>query len=196
VASVTVYFDYMSPFAYVAAEVLPAWAQRKGVTLDWQAIDLLALSNYEHGLPYSQVKRKYTVLDAVRSAEYHGVEIRIPKPHPVRSLRAERLAHLASGDDRFEPLHRALFRAAWRDQRDIGEDDVLASCIAAAGGPVDDWLAEAEQAGADARVAEATARAEAAGVFGVPSMLLGGELFWGLDALPTLEWRLAKDDTR
>ena len=87
--------------------------------------------------------------------------------------------------------HLALFRAAWRDRRDIGEDDVLADCISQAGGPADAWLAAAASDEADAGVAAATARAEADGVFGVPAMLLDGELFWGLDALPVLAWRLA-----
>jgi 2-hydroxychromene-2-carboxylate isomerase len=90
--TVTVYFDYMSPFAYMAAEVLPGFADRNGVTLAWQPIDLLEPSNYANGLPYSEVKRRYTAIDAARSAEYHGVTIRVPKPHPVRSARAERLA--------------------------------------------------------------------------------------------------------
>ena len=50
---IEVYFDYMSPFAYLAAEVLPGFADRIGVPLCWKPIDLLKLDNYASGLPYS-----------------------------------------------------------------------------------------------------------------------------------------------
>jgi 2-hydroxychromene-2-carboxylate isomerase len=186
----TVYFDYMSPFAYIAAEVLPSFAERIGASLDWQPIDLMALSNYAQGLPYSDIKRRYVVIDAIRSAEYHDVKIRQPKPHPVLSGRAVRLAQAVRSDDRFAALHGALFRAAWRDQLDIGRDDVLADCIGQAGGPAKEWLAASKSDETEAGLVAATADAEAAGVFGVPSILLEGELFWGLDCLPMLEWRL------
>jgi len=187
-----IYYDYASPFAYLASELLPAFAQRLGVTLCWKPIDLMGLSNYADGLPYSQVKRRYVAVDAARSAEFHAVPIRVPKPHPVQSGAALRLAHQVRNDSRFSELHTELFRAAWRDQRDLSSEEVLADCIVAAGGDTDDWLGRARQPEARRAIEAATAEAEAAGVFGVPSMVIRGELFWGLDSLPALEWRLAE----
>ncbi len=150
----------------------------------------MQLSNYENGLPYSPVKRRYIAIDAARAAEYHGVPIRVPKPHPVQSSAALRLAVVAVNEPGFLEVHRALFRAAWRDQRDLSSRAVLVDCIAQANGPVDEWLLEAEAPETVARLAAITSEAEARGVFGVPSMLLEGELFWGLDSLEILEWRL------
>lgn len=187
-----VYYDYASPFAYLASELLPAFAGRVGVTLCWKPIDLMGLSNYAGGLPYSQVKRRYVVVDAARSAEFHGVPIRVPKPHPVQSGAALRLAHELRDDTRFAELHAQLFRAAWHDQRDLSSEDVLTSCLAASGGDRDGVLARAGQPEAHRALAAATAEAEAAGVFGVPTMVTRGELFWGLDSLPALEWRLTQ----
>ena len=63
--------------------------------------------------------------------------------------------------------------------------------IEAAGGPVDEWLALTEAPESATRLAETTAAAEARGVFGVPSLFLDDELFWGLDSLPAFEWRIA-----
>jgi 2-hydroxychromene-2-carboxylate isomerase len=109
----------------------------------------MLLGNYSTGLPYSEVKTRYVAVDAMRTAEYHGLEIRMPKPHPVRSGTARRLALVAGGDPRFDRLHRALFRAAWRDQRDLSASDVLRDCIVQADGPADDWLeAASDDAGA------------------------------------------------
>ncbi len=187
---VDVYFDYRSPFAYVAAEVLPGFAEGNGLALRWRPVDIMQLSNYAKGLPYSEVKRRYVPMDGARIAEFHGVPIRHPKPHPVPSATALRLAVVAGEAPGFSKLHRALFRAAWRDQRDLGAREVLVECIREADGPADAWLAAAEAPEASEGLSASTAAAEAAGVFGVPSMLLDGELFWGIDSLPVLEWRL------
>jgi len=187
-----VYFDYRSPFAYVAAEVLPGFAERHGLELRWRPTDIERLSNYEHGLPYSPVKRRYTAIDAIRTAEYHGVEMRMPKPHPVLSELALRLAIVAGDDPRFGALHRALFRAAWRDQQDLSSLAVLTACIEAVGAPAGEWLARAQHDAAAGALAAIAEEAESRGVFGVPAMFLGEEQFWGLDSLPMVEWRLAR----
>lgn len=189
-STVDVYYDYASPFAYIASEVLPAFSERTGVSLRWNPIDLQKLSNYANGLPYSPVKRRYVAIDAARSAEFHGVRIRVPRPHPVPSLAALRLAVMALEDPRFPELHQALFRAAWRDQRDLSDREVLRGCIARVEGPEEDWMSGADLRETGERLATLTSHAESQGVFGVPALLLGGELFWGLDSLPTLEWRL------
>jgi 2-hydroxychromene-2-carboxylate isomerase len=188
--TVEVYFDYASPFAYIASEVLPDFAIRAGVSLSWTPIDLLQLSNYENGLPYSPLKRQYVMLDAARSAEYHGVPIEVPSPFPVESMDALRLAVAVESEPGFLDLHRELFRFAWRKQLDISSREVLSDCIAAMDGPVDEWLAKAEQSETSEKIDSLTSRSESAGIFGVPSMLLDGELFWGLDSLPVLEWRI------
>ena len=92
---VHVYFDYRSPFAHMASEVLPSFAERNGLTLRWMPIHLQRLSNFAEGLPYSPKKRAYVFVDAQRQAEYHGVKIRIPKPFPVEADLALRVSLLA-----------------------------------------------------------------------------------------------------
>lgn len=185
-----VYYDYISPFAYIAAEVLPAFALRLGVTLHWKPIEMERLSNYDNGLPYSEVKRRYVVVDAMRTAQFHNVEIQVPKPHPVDSMMAMRLAVVAGDDARFLALHRALFRAAWREQRSLADVSVLEACIEQAGGAGEPWLAQAHAPETADLIKANTQEAEVKGIFGVPSILLGSELFWGIDCLPTLEWRI------
>ena len=188
--SLTVYFDYMSPFAYFAAEVLPAFCDRLGLSLQWRPIALQGLSNYAGGLPYSEVKSRYVAVDAVRLSEYLRVPIAMPKPHPVLSERAQRLAAAVLDEPGFAQLHRALFRAAWRDQQDLSSVEVLNECIRAANGSPQAWLAKADAPETAAKLQSFTAEAEAAGVFGTPSMVFQGELFWGVDSLPVLEWRI------
>ena len=138
------YFDYRSPFAYIASEVLPRFAERVGVSLRWKPIDLMGLSNYENGLPYSAVKRRYVFVDGARSAEFHGVSIRMPKPHPVESASALRLSLVALDEPGYLDLQQSLFRAAWRDQHDLGKREVLCECVSQVKGPVEEWLRPAD----------------------------------------------------
>jgi 2-hydroxychromene-2-carboxylate isomerase len=195
-ARLSVYFDYISPFAYLAAELLPDLAARHDAVLDWKPIEMLSLSAFGKGLPYSPAKRAYVAVDAMRSAGFHGVPIQAPKPFPVQSEAALHLALVAQAHDLFAPLHRALFHAAWRYQRDLADERVLAACVDEVGGAAADWLQEARQPETRERLQALTAEAEDAGVFGVPSVILDGEIFWGLDSLPVLEWRLGRSAKR
>lgn len=188
--SITVHFDYASPFAYFAARLLPAVAARHDADLVWRPIDLHGLSNFANGMPYSPSKRAYVFVDATRAAEFHGIPIQMPKPFPVESGMALRLALVAARRGRFAEVHDALFDAAWRDQQDVSSDEVLARCVPADGGDPASWITEAHSDAIGDALARSTHEAEEAGVFGVPTMVVDGELFWGIDAIPVLEWRL------
>lgn len=184
-----VFFDYGSPFAYMLSKLLPEVAKRASLEPIWRPIDLSSLESFRGGLPYSQKKRAYLFVDVARAAEFHGIDLQVPKPFPVEAGRAHRLACAFAGQADFESLHAALFEAAWRESRDLAADAVLGSCLEAAGAKPEPWLAAAASADAERAVAENLEAAEAAGVFGVPAMLFEDELFWGVDALPVLEWR-------
>jgi 2-hydroxychromene-2-carboxylate isomerase len=190
--SLRVYFDYISPFAYVASEVLPAFCSRHGLVPDWRPIELLALSSFEGGMPYSASKRRYVAIDAARTAERFGVALRPPNPFPVASGRALELAVVAQSRGGFDALHRLLFRAAWRDQQDLASGEVLSRCLVEADGDPA-WLAAAGGDDVGATLAANRAEAESLGVFGVPTLVLGDEIFWGVDALPALAWCLERD---
>lgn len=189
--SVTVFFDYGSPFAYFASRLLPAVAARHGAALDWKPIHLQSLSSFANGMPYSPAKRAYVFVDAMRAAEYHRIPIQTPRPFPVESRPALRLALVAERRGRFAEVHDALFDAAWQNQQDVSSDEVLARCVPPRAGAPADWLDEARSDAVDEALARATRAADDAGVFGVPTMVLGDEPFWGIDAIPVLEWRLA-----
>jgi 2-hydroxychromene-2-carboxylate isomerase len=185
-----IYYDYVSPFAYMASELLGALAQRHDCALDWKPIDLHQLSNFASGLPYSPSKRAYVGVDALRQAQFHGIPIAMPEPFPVQSGKALRLALVAKDEGHFEWFHRDVFRAAWAQSRDIGSDAVLAEIIDGGGGQARSWFAKTGAAAIEERLSVNIADAEARGVFGVPTTVLDGELFWGIDSFPMLEWRL------
>ena len=187
-----VYYDYGSPFAYLASELLPPLAARHGATLAWKPLAIGSLASY---IRYSPLKGKYVVLDVQRSAEFHGIPVLPPKPFPVQSGLALRLALAAQDAGLFAKLHPLLFRAAWAERRDVSSDEVLGELIAAAGGDAAALLARARRSDTEERLAAHAKEAEARGAFGLPSVFLGDELFWGVDSFPQLEWRLRQRAT-
>ena len=190
---IDLYFDYGSPFAYFLSERILELAPQSKLEVDWKPIDLQKLSNFEERMPYSDKKRQYVVLDAVRSAEFHGIPVQMPNPFPVRSGLALRTALAAQENGTFAAIHPIVFRAAWAEARDIGDEDVLRDCIRRAGVEVGNLLERAQSDAIEKRLQSLIAEAEARGVFGVPTIFLGTEPFWGNDRLEMLEWRLKQN---
>jgi 2-hydroxychromene-2-carboxylate isomerase len=188
--TIDLYFDYGSPFAYFLSERILHAAPGWNVAIQWKPIELHKLSNFEERMPYTDKKRQYVALDAARSAEFHGIPVQMPEPFPVRSALALLVSLAAQESGAFAALHPLLFRAAWAEQRDIGEPEVVRDCIRRAGADADALLQRAGSAEIAARLASLTAEAESRGVFGVPTMFLGNEPFWGNDRLEMLQWRL------
>lgn len=191
--TVDVYFDYVSNFSYYLAHRLDFGESFEGAALDWKPIDLTALSNYADGMPYTASKRRYVVQDGIRSQSYYEIPTAIPKPFPMESLELARYAALAAKEAGvFAAYHAAAFRAAWRDQRDLSSEDVVAACLREADGDVQALLERARATQTAERARALVDEAEARGVFGVPTLVLGDELFWGNDRLEMLAWRLAQ----
>jgi 2-hydroxychromene-2-carboxylate isomerase len=146
-------------------------------------------------MPYSEKKRAYVFVDVVRQAQFHGIPIETPEPFPVASELALCVALVAGERPGFAEVQRALFHAAWRERRDLSQRSVVAECLRAGGIEAEPVLDRAEAESARSLLTRRTREADDAGVFGVPTLSLDGELFWGLDALPVLDWRLGGSRT-
>lgn len=187
---VRLYFDYISPYAYLLAARLEGFRARTGAEIDWVPIRLLGLSNFAAGAPYSANRIKYTYADVPRCAEAYGLPIRTPSKFPIHSDRALQLAAVARHLPGFPGLNHALFAAGWAHDQDLDDRDVLAACLAEAKLDAAGLLAEADSPEAARAVRDLTQEADRRGVFGVPTLAVDHELFWGNDRLPFVEWRL------
>jgi 2-hydroxychromene-2-carboxylate isomerase len=177
---VALYFDYASPWAYIAEEILAR--KLPGVTVSHHPIYLRGLETFAKGVPYTGNKLQYVARDAARVAEHEGVLLAPPATFPVDGLHALRAAYVAQDSGAFERYHRAAFRAAWAEQREIGHKEVVARLLADAIGANETTALEAMSAPAiKERLRAATAGAEARGVFGTPTFFVGEEMFWGTD---------------
>jgi len=170
------YFDYASPWSYLATELLPS--RLPGVKIVYRPIYLRGLEMFSKGLPYGASKLRYIGQDLLRCAAHENIAIRIPTNFPVNGLYAVRGALAALDAGRFDPYHRAMFHAAWRDDRDIGDKAVVQAIIGELGLELD-----VDAPAIKERLKKDTAEAEARGVFGVPAFFVGDQLFWGHDRL-------------
>jgi 2-hydroxychromene-2-carboxylate isomerase len=188
-ATLDVYFDVSSPFAYLALTQLPQLA-RMGVTPRLVPIllgglfrDLGQVDVPLFAMP--PAKARYVDLEMARWARWWGVPFEAPRKFPQRTVTAQRLALLAADRDIATGLAiaTALGRALWAEQRDLEDEATLGELLASHGLPVD-LLARTRDQDIKDRLAANTTAARAAGVFGVPTFVVDGkELLWGQDRL-------------
>ncbi len=191
------FFDFSSPYGYIAGECIDEIAARYDRTVRWQPI-LLGVIFKTSGaapLPSLPLKGAYALRDFVRSARFHGVSYQHPVRFPVSGIAPTRAFHAVASADAATAttLARTLMRAYFVQGIDISDPEATIAVAAGAGlGLEADTLrqAMASQAIKD-RVRAATDAAIGRGIFGSPFTLVDGEPFWGADRLDQIERWLA-----
>ncbi len=180
----TFYFDFLSPYAYLAWRELPALS--KVTNLDFKPTPVLfaaMLNQWGHKGPAEiPPKRVYVMKNALRLGHRLGHPIEPPPEHPFNPILPLRIAGL--DEPRQSDIIDALFRAVWNGGPGIADEIRVRQVLDKAGFDGHDLVHRAGQPLAKARLRENTDAAIAAGVFGVPTFVVEGELFWGVDSLP------------
>jgi 2-hydroxychromene-2-carboxylate isomerase len=193
---ITFFYDFSSPYSYLAATQIERVAGAHGAQVRWRPMLLGAVfkaigSPNVPLLAQSEPKRRYLSRDVADWAEFWNVPFGWPTRFPMRTVLPLRLA-LAAGDEKIAALSLAIFRAYWVEDRDIADLAVNTEIARAAG--LD--AATVERASApDPAIKQAlidsTDEALAAGVCGAPSFVVRGHLFWGQDRLDLVDRTLA-----
>ena len=189
-STLDVYFDVASPFSYLGLTQLPALARLTGVTPRLHPILLGALFRDigQVDVPMFAMppaKTRYVGLEMTRWARWWGVPFQMPAKFPQRTVTAQRLCLFAAerGADTGIALANAIGRAMWAEGRDLEDEATLRSVLDALGLPAS-WIERTHDMAAKQALAANTARAKAAGVFGVPTWVVDDRyLFWGQDRL-------------
>jgi 2-hydroxychromene-2-carboxylate isomerase len=179
------FFDYSSPFAYLGATQVEALAARNGAALRYRPFLLGGLFR-EIGTPdvpllaMPEPKRRHSVRDMARWADFYGVPFHFPTRFPMVTVKALRIT-IALPEDERRKIIGPLFQAFWVDDRDISDDAVLASVLADAGLDPEIWLTKTKDDSIKVALREATDEARRLGVCGAPTYLVDGLLFFGQD---------------
>lgn len=189
------YFDFSSPYSYLASELIDDLAAKYGRKVKWRPM-LLGAAFQKTGSPLLvnvPLKGEYSMRDFSRSARYYGVPFKFPAKFPMATLSAARAYYWLHEQDcqKARDFAHAVFRAYWVDGRDISDAAVVLD-IAATLGVDRNALSEAVATPAvKERLRAETDGAIAKGMFGAPYIIVDGEPFWGADRLPQIEKWLA-----
>ncbi len=184
------YFDFSCPYAYLAATQIEALAARTGAQLNLKPMVLGGVFK-ARAVPQnlaatlSPEKARHNVRDMQRWASYFGVPLAMPKGHPMRTVDALR-ALLATGEPTRDLMHR-FYRAYWVEGRDIASEAVVGDVLRAAGHDAAAVMERARSQEIKDALRVRTDEAIALGIFGAPTCVVDGELFWGQDRLEEVE---------
>ena len=187
------WFDFSSPYGYLASERVEAVAARHGRDLVWRPILLGAIFKATGGAPLIEapLKGEYSFMDFARSAREHGIAFARPTRFPLGAVAAKRaVMHVradASTADRTADLVHAIYRAYYADDVDIGAPDAVLDLAAGIGLDRDAIAAALGNPAVKDALRKEVEDALARGVFGSPTMALGDELFWGHDRVDMLD---------
>ena len=178
------YFDFSSPYGYLAGEKIDALAAKHGRSVNWRPMLLGAAFKLTGGqpLPSIPIKGEYAKRDFLRSARFHGVPFRIPEPFPVSTVAACRAFYSLNDPKEQVLLAKALFRAYFIDNVNLGEASQVLKISNSLGlRPEIDSQAVKDKTRAEVEAALAK------GVFGSPYIVIDGEPFWGVDRFDQIE---------
>lgn len=181
------YFDFISPYSYLASQLLPRRAELAAVELQYRPVAFGSILSKlgVKGPGEIPVRRRAAVQDALLLAKLYGLPLEGPPTHPFNPIYALRSVCALDDEVKRGELTRAYFRAAWGEGRSLEDLGVLAACLAEVG-VAQDPEAAATDAENRRRLKAYTAEAIALGAFGVPTFEVDGVLFFGHDRLELL----------
>jgi 2-hydroxychromene-2-carboxylate isomerase len=186
-AELQFWYEFASTYSYPAAMRVEAAAREAGVVLVWRPFLLgpIFVAQGWNDSPFNiyPAKGAYMWRDLARVCAKHGLPLRRPSRFPRNGLVAARVALVAADEGWCGDFTRAVYRANFAEDREIGDREVVAEVVAALGRDAGAVLARALAPENKERLKRRTDEAVASGIFGAPSFIVRDELFWGNDRL-------------
>jgi 2-hydroxychromene-2-carboxylate isomerase len=176
------YFDFISPFSYLQLAKIRAWRERFEITPVPIAFGAVLAHNGNLGPAEIPGRREFTYRFVQWQADSAGIALRFPPAHPFNPLAALRLC-IAAGTH-WEAIE-AIFNHLWRDGRSGTDAAELAEVGRALG--IDNVQSAINATEVKSALRANTDAAIEVGVFGVPTLRVAEELFWGNDVSPMIE---------
>lgn len=195
-APIDFYFDFSSPYGYLASRLIDPLASRYGRVVDWRPVLLGVIFKETGAAPLTQIplKGEYSRRDMPRSARFYGIDgFRMPSRFPIPTQAAARIVVALKATDAAlaKRVAQALYAAYFVEDKDISDPDIAAEVAGRAGADAAAMRKAVDDPGVKDALKHAVAQAIEAGVCGSPFFVVDGEPFWGVDRLPQLERWLA-----
>ncbi len=185
------YFDFASPYGYLASHRIDEIGERFGRAVTWRPIMLGAMFKAVGTAPLVTypLKGAYSRRDLQRTERLFGVEFGLPEGFPHGTLPAARGFYwLGESDaDKQKPFAKAFYRAYFGEGRNVSEMDPTADIAASVGIGREAFIAAIQEPAIKDRLKAETNAALERGVFGAPFVFIDGEPFWGVDHFDQVE---------
>jgi len=188
---IKLYFDYKSPFAYLAKDEAYTLEDDYYVQIEWlpYVLDIPeTLGDLQTRTQQQWRKIRYLYMDARRWANKKGLVVRGPQKIFDSSIAAMGMLY-AKQQGKFRPYHDRIYERFWRRELDIEDKNAIAAVLIEVGASTEGFLAYIEDTGR-AELAAIQQRAEDDEIFGVPIFIVEGEMFWGHDRISLLKEKL------
>jgi 2-hydroxychromene-2-carboxylate isomerase len=194
------YFDFISPYAWLAFQALPKALEGISHRVHYHPVVFGAMLKHHGQLGPAEIpgKRDWTYRQVMWQAKQQGTDLQMPAAHPFNSLALLRLAVAASGINQQGQPNRyvveTIFKHVWCEGLEATDPDRLATLQAHLFSQPGVSFQDPQSAEVKQLLQQQTQQAIDLGLFGVPSMVADGQVFWGNDALPMLRAYLAGDE--
>jgi 2-hydroxychromene-2-carboxylate isomerase len=191
--SVQFWFEFASTYSYPAVMRIELVAETRDVTIEWRPFllgPIFAAQGWNDS-PFNiyPAKGRYMWRDLERVCANYGLPLRRPSRFPRSGLLAARIACIAEGAAWLPEFVRAVYRANFAHDREIADPGVITDLLDALGEPAPALIERAQTGEAKGKLRARTEEAQRLGIFGAPSFIVAGELFWGNDRLEdALDW--------
>jgi 2-hydroxychromene-2-carboxylate isomerase len=190
-APIDFYFEFSSPYGYIASQLADALEQRTGRPLAWRPILLGPVFKATGQAPLVDIPLKgaYSKRDFERSARWHGVAYQHPAKFPIGTVAAMRSFYWTHDRDPAQArrLAKSLYSSFFAGGRDISDPAVVLDIAQSVGVDRAAVAQGLEEPSLKERAKKEVDAAMARGVFGSPFFIVDGEPFWGVDRIPMME---------
>lgn len=190
------YFDYLSPYAYFAWRSISDFCEAHEIGLKIHPVVFGKLLDHWGQLGPAEIppKREWLMKSCYRYARQHGFELRGPEFHPFNSLSALRLSLEEVCGSNQQKIVSAIFEAGWSHGKDIGNINELISILDSSGVDGAALSVQIEKPCIKEVLKQETDHAIELGVFGIPTMIIDDQLFWGNDQFDDMSLYLEGND--
>ncbi len=192
--TVEFFFDFGSPTSYLAWTQLPHIAAAAGAQIVWRPMLLGGVFKASgNQSPVSiPAKGRYMLQDLARFARRYEVPLAFNPHFPINTLQLMRGAVAYLDSEQFQPYAKAVFEALWVQQQNLGNPEVVAAVLSAAGLDAAEFERLVGDEAVKQRLKDNTEEAIRRGVFGAPTFFVGSEMFFGQDRLDFVAEALAQ----